>query len=72
MKKSFTHQEKIATKELRKSSRRFKKKRVTVLVRVQKKWLPYLKEEAKSKRKTISKFLDEIYQFYFKQQADDG
>ena len=59
--------EKMAHYELKKSRRRFKRKRETILVRIQKKWRSPLKKEAHKKKKTISKLHDEIYPTYFKQ-----
>jgi hypothetical protein len=67
MHKQFKSQEDSAHDELKKSRRRFKRKRETILVRVQKKWRSPLKEAAHEKKKTIAKLHDEIYPTYFKQ-----
>jgi hypothetical protein len=71
MQKQFKSQEKSALDELKKSRRRFKskKKRETVLVRVQKKWHGPLKERAREKKQTLSKLHDEIYPEYLKQNS---
>ena len=67
-KKSFVAQEKFANKEQKRARRRFKQKRETVLVRVQKRWRTPLLEQAKEKKKTLSKLHDEIYPVYFKHE----
>ena len=72
MKTLFTSLEKSANEELKKSRRRFKQKRETVLVRVQKKWRAPLRDQARKKKKTLSKLHDEIYPFYLKHKSDDG
>ena len=72
MKISFKTQENDARDELKKSRRRFKPKRKTVLMRVQKKWHVPLRERARKKKKTLSKLHDEIYPIYLKHEAGDG
>jgi thermostable 8-oxoguanine DNA glycosylase len=72
MNQKFIKQENEATQELRKVGRRFKPRRKTTLVRIQRKWLVPLKIKSRGKKKTISKLHDEIYPFYFKHQSDDG
>lgn len=64
MKISFTKQMQVAQKIERKAKRRFKARRTTVLVRVQKKWHAPLKSIAEKRGKTISKLHDEIYPHY--------
>lgn len=68
MSKQFKSQEESVLDELKKSRRRFKRKRETILVRVQKKWHSPLKITAREKKKTISKLHDDIYPVYFNQK----
>ncbi len=68
-KKSLERQAKNALDELKIAKRRFKPKRETVLVRVQKKWHSPIKAAAKEKKKTVSKLHDEIYPFYLKNKS---
>jgi hypothetical protein len=72
MNKKFITEQKVAIQELKKNKRRFKTKRQTTLVRIQRKWIGPLKVRAQEKKRTLSKLHDEIYPFYFKHNADDG
>ena len=72
MKKRLPTCELLAHEAQKKSRRRFKPKRKTVLVRIQEKWRTPLRNAAQHKKKTLSKLHDEIYPFYFKHKADDG
>ena len=47
--------------------RKFKQRRYTTHVRVQKKWIDWLKNIAKREKITVSKLNDKIYSFYKKQ-----
>jgi hypothetical protein len=66
MTKRFAASAQDAHADLKKSRRRLKQKRETVLIRVQKKWHAPLKAKAKDKKKTLSKLHDEIYPAYLK------
>jgi hypothetical protein len=72
MKKAFIASAGQALADLKKSQHRFKQKRKTVLIRIQKKWHAPLKARARKKKKTLSKLHDEIYPQYLKQTTDDG
>ncbi|MBX4200141.1 hypothetical protein KW790_01655 [Candidatus Parcubacteria bacterium] len=68
----FKQQKIRARKELKEARKGFKRKRETVLIRVQKKWHTPLLQHAREKKKTLSKLHDEIYPFYLRHNTGDG